>query len=103
MGPFDEVYNRVADYLRIPRNTKKDQQGTCVTVLGIQIDSIGSSSASIKVVPRHIGRRSLSDRSESLARANRAPRRLISLLFKSCPARENKATVSIHLPSRFPT
>ncbi|KAJ5982416.1 hypothetical protein N7451_012516 [Penicillium sp. IBT 35674x] len=39
-GPFDEVYNRVADYLRIPRNTKKDQQGTCVTVLGIQIDSI---------------------------------------------------------------
>ncbi|KAJ5557676.1 hypothetical protein N7513_003262 [Penicillium frequentans] len=39
-GPFDEVYNRVTDYLRIPRNTKKDQQGTCVTVLGIQIDSI---------------------------------------------------------------
>ncbi|KAI3244694.1 hypothetical protein CBS147309_9556 [Penicillium roqueforti] len=40
MGPFDEVYNGVTDYLRIPRNTKKDQQGTCVTVLGIQIDSI---------------------------------------------------------------
>lgn len=39
-GLFDEVYNRVTDYLRIPRNTKKDQQGTCVTVLGIQIDSI---------------------------------------------------------------
>jgi hypothetical protein len=35
MGPFDEVYNRVTNYLRIPRNTKKDQQGTCVTVLGI--------------------------------------------------------------------
>lgn len=40
MGPFDEVYNGVTDYLRIPRNTKKDQHGTCVTVLGIQIDSI---------------------------------------------------------------
>ncbi|KAJ5716207.1 hypothetical protein N7493_008118 [Penicillium malachiteum] len=39
-GPFDEVYNRVTDYLRLPRNPKKDQQGTCVTVLGIQIDSI---------------------------------------------------------------
>lgn len=39
-GPFDKIYNRVTDYLRIPRNTKKDQQGTCVTVLGIQIDSI---------------------------------------------------------------
>ncbi|KAJ5904837.1 uncharacterized protein N7473_001753 [Penicillium subrubescens] len=39
-GPFDEVYNGVTDYLRIPRNTIKDQQGTCVTVLGIQIDSI---------------------------------------------------------------
>ncbi|OKO92884.1 hypothetical protein PENSUB_12565 [Penicillium subrubescens] len=39
-GPFDKVYNEVTDYLRIPRNTKKDQQGTCVTVLGIQIDSI---------------------------------------------------------------
>ncbi|KAJ5195502.1 uncharacterized protein N7498_008940 [Penicillium cinerascens] len=39
-GPFDRVYNRVTDYLRIPRNTKKDQQGTCITVLGIQIDSL---------------------------------------------------------------
>ena len=39
-GPFDEVYNGVTDYLRIPRNSKKDEQGTCVTVLGIQIDSI---------------------------------------------------------------
>lgn len=39
-GLFDEVYDIVTDYLRIPRNTKKDQQGTCVTVLGIQIDSI---------------------------------------------------------------
>ncbi|KAJ5400295.1 hypothetical protein N7465_010784 [Penicillium sp. CMV-2018d] len=39
-GAFDKVYNRVTDYLRIPRNTKKDQQGTCVTVLGIQMDSI---------------------------------------------------------------
>ena len=39
-GPFDEVYNGVTDYLRIPRNTINDQQGTCVTVLGIQIDSI---------------------------------------------------------------
>ncbi|KAJ5874993.1 uncharacterized protein N7529_003423 [Penicillium soppii] len=39
-GLFDKVYNRVTDYLRIPRNTKKDQQGTCITVLGIQIDSI---------------------------------------------------------------
>ncbi|KAJ5215290.1 uncharacterized protein N7498_001697 [Penicillium cinerascens] len=34
-GPFDEVYNRVTDYLRIPRNTKKDRQGTCAIVLGI--------------------------------------------------------------------
>ncbi|KAJ5413732.1 hypothetical protein N7509_000359 [Penicillium cosmopolitanum] len=40
MSAFDKVYNRVTDYLRIPRNTKKDQQGTCVTVLGIQIDAI---------------------------------------------------------------
>ncbi|KAK9848349.1 hypothetical protein MYU51_016749 [Penicillium brevicompactum] len=39
-GPFDRVYNGVTDYLRIPRNTKKDQQGTCVTVSGVQIDSI---------------------------------------------------------------
>ncbi|KAJ5267283.1 hypothetical protein N7478_010091 [Penicillium angulare] len=39
-GPFDEVYNRITDYLHIPRNTEKDQQGTRVTVLGIQIDSI---------------------------------------------------------------
>jgi hypothetical protein len=29
-GPFDEVYNGVTDYLRIPRNTKEDHQGTCV-------------------------------------------------------------------------
>ncbi|KAI9038001.1 uncharacterized protein KD926_011433 [Aspergillus affinis] len=35
----DEVYNRVTDYLHIPRNTKKDEQGTCVTVLDIQLDS----------------------------------------------------------------
>ncbi|KAJ5413721.1 hypothetical protein N7509_000348 [Penicillium cosmopolitanum] len=40
MSAFDKVYNRVTDYLRIPRNTKKDQQGTCVTVLGIQIDTL---------------------------------------------------------------
>ncbi|KAF4771974.1 hypothetical protein HAV15_011132 [Penicillium sp. str.  len=39
-GLFDQVYNGITGYLRIPRNTKKDQQGTCVTVLGIQIDSI---------------------------------------------------------------
>lgn len=39
-GAFDEVYNIVTDRLGIPRNTKKDEQGTCVAVLGIQIDSI---------------------------------------------------------------
>jgi hypothetical protein len=39
-GAFDEVYHTVTDYLGIPRNTRKDEQGTCVTVLGIQIDSI---------------------------------------------------------------
>ncbi|KAG2005332.1 hypothetical protein GB937_008875 [Aspergillus fischeri] len=39
-GAFDEVYHMVTDYLSIPRNTRKDEQGTCVTVLGIQIDSI---------------------------------------------------------------
>ncbi|KAJ5894645.1 hypothetical protein N7495_006336 [Penicillium taxi] len=39
-GPFDEIYNNVTNYLRIPCNTEKDQQGTCVTVLGIQIDSV---------------------------------------------------------------
>jgi hypothetical protein len=40
VGAFAEVYNVVTDYLDIPRNTKKDEQGTCVAVLGIQIDSI---------------------------------------------------------------
>lgn len=44
MGPFDKVYNGVTDYLRIPRNTKKNQQGTYVTVLGIQIDSIAKNA-----------------------------------------------------------
>jgi hypothetical protein len=39
VGSFDEVYNEVTNYLRIPRSTKKDEQGTCVTVLGIQVDS----------------------------------------------------------------
>ncbi|KAJ6000957.1 hypothetical protein N7481_001366 [Penicillium waksmanii] len=39
-GSFDMVYNRVTDYLCIPRNTNKDRQGTDVIVLGIQIDSI---------------------------------------------------------------
>jgi hypothetical protein len=37
---FDAVYHTVTDYLSIPRNTRKDEQGTCITVLGIQIDSI---------------------------------------------------------------
>ncbi|EED11627.1 conserved hypothetical protein [Talaromyces stipitatus ATCC 10500] len=39
-GAFDKVYHTVTDYLGIPRNNRKDEQGTCVIVLGIQIDSI---------------------------------------------------------------
>ncbi|KAJ6118233.1 hypothetical protein N7471_013700 [Penicillium samsonianum] len=39
-GLFDEVKNGVTDYLRLPRNTRKEDQGTCNTVLGIQMDYI---------------------------------------------------------------
>ncbi|EED22574.1 hypothetical protein TSTA_060660, partial [Talaromyces stipitatus ATCC 10500] len=39
-GTFDKVYHTVTDYLGIPRNNRKDEQGTCIIVLGIQIDSI---------------------------------------------------------------
>ncbi|KAF4450101.1 reverse transcriptase [Fusarium albosuccineum] len=32
---FNRVYNVATNHPGIPRNTKKDEQGTCVTVLGI--------------------------------------------------------------------
>lgn len=60
----------------------------------------GSSPAARKVVPRHVGRRSCSQRMECFPQTNRESHRLINLLLKSCPARKNMATLSLHFPSR---
>jgi hypothetical protein len=37
---FHTYYAQLTDYLGIPRNDAKDQEGTCVTVLGFEIDSL---------------------------------------------------------------
>ena len=39
VSSFNEVYNGLTDYLRIPLNTK-DEQGNCMAVLSIQVNSI---------------------------------------------------------------
>ncbi|KAI3095133.1 hypothetical protein CBS147333_9859 [Penicillium roqueforti] len=103
MGSFDEVYNGVTDYLRIPRNTKKDQQGTCVTVLGIQIDSIAIEA---RLPPDKLCRATL-DAAAALSAASlslkQTERLTGSLAFCSRVVRLGGQGYSLYTPSKPPS
>jgi hypothetical protein len=41
---FHEAYQRLTDALGVPRNDLKDEQGTCITILGYEFDSIAQTA-----------------------------------------------------------